>query len=96
MEEINQSSLVGITTVNIDTSLPATERMQDYLEQIKNPYCFLCNGVPVKICFHDEAGTLERRLKNCFVSLKKADSYTVLFYNRTVVSCADWRKNATH
>lgn len=71
IEEINQSSLVDITTINIDTSLPATERMQNYLEQIKNPYCFLCNGVPVKIRFHDEAGTLESRLKNCFISLKK-------------------------
>lgn len=71
IEEIDKSSLVDITAVNIDSRLPAAERMKDYLEQIKNPYCFLCNGVPVKICFHDEAGTLESRLKNCFISLKK-------------------------
>ncbi len=57
---VNPEDLVEIDSVQIDPSLPVEERMQRYLEQIKNPYCYLCNGVVVKISF---AGN--DRLEDC-------------------------------
>ena len=42
---------------------PVEERIKDYIEQIKNPYCYLCNGVVEKISF---AG--KKRLDDCLSS----------------------------
>ena len=40
----NKDELVDIETVHIDPDLPPAERLLNYLEQIKNPYCFRCGG----------------------------------------------------
>lgn len=48
---VDKSTLVDISTVEIDTSLPPVERIVDYIRQIKNPYCYLDNGMVVKISF---------------------------------------------
>lgn len=48
---VDRSSLVEITDIEIDRSLPKKARIQDYFRQIKNPYCYLQNGVVVKISF---------------------------------------------
>lgn len=48
---INRDELVDIADVKINTDLPVEERIKDYIRQIKNPYCYLCNGVVVRISF---------------------------------------------
>lgn len=55
---VDKSTLVDIKNVKIDETLPLRERMLDYLRQIKNPYCYLCNGVVVKAAFSGKT-TLE-------------------------------------
>ena len=70
--EVDRASLVDIRTIRIDKSLPATERMEQYLEQIRNPYCFLCGESVIRLRFSDDAGDLKSHLKNYFVSCKKA------------------------
>ena len=70
--EINRASLVDIRTIRIDKNLPAAERMEQYLEQIRNPYCFLCGESVVRLRFNEDAGDLKSHLKNYFVSCKKA------------------------
>ncbi len=57
---VDRESLVDISDIEIDLSLPYEERIKSYLEQIKNPYCYLCNGVVVKISF---AG--KEKLQDC-------------------------------
>ncbi|MCL2620993.1 MAG: hypothetical protein FWD97_08695 [Defluviitaleaceae bacterium] len=63
------NSLVDIRSVTVDTSLPQTERIANFLEQIKNPYLFKCDKVVVQIEFANTEETLEDRLKSCFLSL---------------------------
>lgn len=58
-----EEGLVDLKDVMIDTSLPVKERIADYVRQIKNPYCFICNGVVVKISFSGTK-TLEECLSN--------------------------------
>jgi len=70
--EIDRASLVDIRTIRIDKNLPAAERMEQYLEQIRNPYCFLCGESVIRLRFNDDAGDLKSHLKNYFVSCKKA------------------------
>ena len=67
LKDINESELVDISTVKINTDLPVKERIKDYIRQIKNPYCYLDHGVVVKISF---AGTktLDECLKAAFMT----------------------------
>lgn len=63
MNGIDRNELVDLKGVTIKTNLPVEERIKDYIEQIKNPYCYLCNGVVVKISF-----TGKKRLDDCLSS----------------------------
>lgn len=67
---VDTSSLVDIEQVQIQTELPQEERIADYIRQIKNPYCYLSNGVIVKISFAGR-DTLEECLSRCIMSEKK-------------------------
>ena len=68
--QANRSTLVDIRNIHIDSSLPAAKKMQSYLEQIVNPYCFLCGDTPVRIRFASEGKTLKQSLCDYFLSLK--------------------------
>lgn len=39
IKTVDRSTLVDMNTVKIDASLPQKERMQEFIRQIKNPYC---------------------------------------------------------
>lgn len=69
IQSVHKSSLTDIKNVKIDTSLERSERVSDFLAQIGNPYCFLCDGVIEKICFSDTEDTLEEKLNEYFLSL---------------------------
>jgi len=66
----DRNSLVNIDTVKIDASLPIEERMLSFLEQIKNPYCFLVGNAPVKVIFKNKGRTLDDAVKNFLTDLK--------------------------
>jgi len=70
--DIDRSQLVDIHTIKLDKNLSAVQRAEQYLEQIKNPYCFLCGESVVRIRFNPEGNDLRTHLKNYFVSCKKA------------------------
>ena len=44
-----QGSIKDVSEVRIDTSLPCSERMKQYVEQIGNPYCYLDHGIVVML-----------------------------------------------
>lgn len=56
---VDRNELVDIATVKINPKDPVEKKMQDYVEQIKNPYCFLCNGYVVKLEFADNNKSIE-------------------------------------
>lgn len=61
---IDRDTLVDINEVHIDRTLPREERLADFIQQIKNPYCYRCGKAVVKISFSDTDVTLEERLEN--------------------------------
>ena len=63
---VDPQSLVDRRTVRINKDLPQKERLKQYVEQIKNPYCYLDGDVVVKVSFTDESVTLEERLQAIF------------------------------
>ena len=66
---VDPAALVDIRDVTINTSLPKEDRLLDYLEQIKNPYCFRCGKTVVKVSFDNTEATLEDRLEKYLLSI---------------------------
>ena len=64
--------LVDIRDVKLDSSLGQAERIQSFLTQIKNPYCFRCGDAVVSIHFADKGNSLDSLLKNYFMGLKRS------------------------
>lgn len=59
----DKSTLVDIATVTLDENLPRQERIREYVRQIKNPYCYLSNGIVIKVSFAGKR-SIEDCLKN--------------------------------
>ena len=60
---MGRASLVDVKDIVIKDELTREERIIDYIEQIKNPYCYLDHGVAVKLSF---SGT--KKLEDCLTS----------------------------
>lgn len=58
----DRSALKDIRDVVIDTTKPCSERIEGYIKQIGNPYCYLDNGVVVEIGYSDTDVSLHDRL----------------------------------
>lgn len=71
IETVERNELVHIEEVSIDASLSAEKRMLAYLDEVKNPYCFLCGNTPVKVCFSSEGEDLSEKVKAYFSGLKR-------------------------
>lgn len=66
---VDRDALVDIHDVKIDRTLPKEERIRSFVKQIKNPYCFKCGEVVVKMAFSDTAATLEDKMEHYLRSL---------------------------
>lgn len=56
---VDPNTLVDINDVIIDESLNKEDKIINFIEQIKNPYCYKCGKMIVKISFADTDKTLE-------------------------------------
>ena len=63
---MSENELVDIETVHIDENLSREERMRSFLKQIKNPYCFKCKGVTVKVSFNENGKTFEECMEDYY------------------------------
>ena len=68
-ERISKAKALDIRDVKIDVSKSREERISDYIRQVKNPYCFQCNGIIVKMNFCQLEETLEDKLAGYFLSV---------------------------
>lgn len=59
---VDKATLADISNVKINPNDSPEKKMTNYINQIKNPYCFLCNGYAVKIEFANTSRTIE----DCF------------------------------
>ncbi len=69
IETVEKESLVDLSTLTINPDLEKEEKLAEYIQQIKNPYCFVCNGIIVKVNFDKTGKSLEEKLSNYFLSL---------------------------
>ena len=58
---VDRDSLVDVTLVHIDESLPKEERLKEFVRQVKNPYCFRVGNVVVKNVYSSDGVSLRER-----------------------------------
>ena len=56
---VDRSKLVQRASVVIDPSADKAERIRSYVQQIKNPYCYLDGDIVVKLSFSETGRTIE-------------------------------------
>ena len=66
---VDPNTLVDMKEVTINTELPKRERILDFINQIKNPYCYKCGNTIIKITFADTDVTLDDKIENYLKSL---------------------------
>ena len=64
---VDPDTLVDIKEIEIDRTLPKGERIQEFIRQIRNPYCFRVGDMGVKLEFMDSAPPLQ----DCFTDFLK-------------------------
>lgn len=71
IEAFTEEELTDISEININKELPHDEKVLDFIAQVKNPYCFRCGTVPVKVCFSDTGKNLETALQDFFLHIHR-------------------------
>ena len=61
---VDRSKLIQRSSVRLDPSAPREERLRDFIQQIKNPYCYLDGKTVVKISFSKTDTTMEDCLEH--------------------------------
>lgn len=66
VRSVDRSTLKDINSVVINPKLPKAEKIQSFVSQIGNPYCYMDGDVMVCISYADTETSLEDRLKSYF------------------------------
>lgn len=59
---VDISTLTDIGKIRINRELPKADRLCAFVREVKNPFCFICNGMVVKISYSDTNESLENKL----------------------------------
>lgn len=70
--EVDPGTLVDLRDIKITGETPA-QRLESYLVQVGNPYCFRVGKTPVRLIFNEGGKPLESKLKSYFLSLKNGN-----------------------
>jgi len=73
IQAVDIQHLVDISDVKIDTTMKKTDRIQTFIRDIKNPYCFRCKNTVVKVSFCSEGGSFQELLQDYFSSLSHSE-----------------------
>ena len=66
---IEQHELRELPQDAVEHGLPQEEKLKNLLDKVGNPYCYLDNGIIVKLNFAPrESSTLSERIGKCFQS----------------------------
>ena len=63
LRSVDRNSLVDLQEIRIDHSLPIEQRVKDFVEKVKNPYCFKVGDVVVTVDFNHEGNSFEEQFE---------------------------------
>jgi len=93
IQTVDIQNLVDISDVKIDTTMKKTDRIQNFIRDIKNPYCFRCKNTVVKVSFCSEGGSFQELLQDYFSTLSHCEQSEILafapfiIYDRGAAMC---------
>lgn len=67
---VDRESLADAGSVVINQTLPREEQMQEFVRQIKNPYCFRVGDMVVKNVYSGDGVSLKERFEQFAASLE--------------------------
>ena len=73
IQTVDIQNLVDISDVKIDINMKKTDRIQNFIRDIKNPYCFRCKNTVVKVSFCSEGGSFQELLQDYFSTLSHCE-----------------------
>ena len=73
IKDVDIDELQELKEVKLYSDLPVQERLELFLCQIGNPYCFKVNGTPVQVSFAGGRKTLDEALNNYLTNRKDCD-----------------------
>lgn len=97
LPEADRTALVDIASVHIDTTLPAAERMENYLQQVKNPYLFRSGNTIGPGTFRPGRQRFTRTIDTPFyrfeemIKARKAVAFPGFLWYNVYVIIEDWR-----
>ena len=59
VRSVDRNTLVQRNSVKVNSKKDKAERVKEYVEQIRNPYCYLDGKTVVKISFANTSRTIE-------------------------------------
>lgn len=66
---VERSELVDLNSVVIDENKPIAERMEAFVKQIRNPYCFRVGDVAVKVVYKENGPTFQQNFEEMLLSM---------------------------
>ncbi len=70
MNTVDVEKLADISTLTFDHSLPKEKRLDYVLDRLKNPLCFRCGNMGIKLEFDDNAPPIQEVLTNFMIRKK--------------------------
>ena len=67
IENCELDSLIDISSICVNPYVPYPQKIDKYIHQIKNPYCFRYNDMPIKVRYVSTTKTLEESLSEYFI-----------------------------
>ena len=64
IRSIDKTTLVDLRSVQIDASKPVQERLQSFVQQIQNPYCFRIGDIAVKVNYKSDGPSFQQNFEN--------------------------------
>lgn len=69
IKTVDKTSLVDLNSVVIDESKSVSERVESFLQQICNPYCFRIGNVAVKVNYKSDGPTFQKSFEELLRSV---------------------------
>lgn len=66
---VNKEDLVDLNSIDIDDSIPVSDRIENFVRQIKNPYCFKVGDIAVKVVYKENGPTFQQNFEEMLLSL---------------------------
>lgn len=66
---VERKDLIDLNSVIINTERSVHERIEDFIQQIKNPYCFKVGEVAVKVVYKENGPTFQESFEEMLMTM---------------------------